>query len=59
MNAVEADVHSHLQLHYLEDPGPDFVRRAVDTALDIHRDGMPGDILLLLPGMQLPWTLLS
>lgn len=28
----------------------DYVKRAVDTALGIHREGTPGDVLLLLPG---------
>jgi HrpA-like RNA helicase len=40
----------NLQMHYLEESASDYVRSAVDTAVSIHRDGMPGDILLLLPG---------
>ena len=38
------------QVHYVEESDSDYVRSAVDTAVSIHRDGMPGDILLLLPG---------
>lgn len=38
------------QVHYLDEPVSDYVRCAADTAMSIHRDGMPGDILLLLPG---------
>jgi hypothetical protein len=40
----------NLQVHYLEESASEYVRSAVDTAVSIHRDGMPGDILLLLPG---------
>ena len=43
-----------LQVHYLEESVSDYVRSAVDTAVSIHRDGMPGDILLLLPGGAVP-----
>ena len=39
-----------MQLHYLDEAASDFVRRGVETVQDIHRDGTPGDILLLLPG---------
>lgn len=39
------------QVHYLEDAASDFVRRAVETAVAIHREGTPGDVMLLLPGM--------
>lgn len=43
-----------LQVHYLEESVSDYVCSAVDTAVSIHRDGMPGNILLLLPGGAVP-----
>lgn len=39
------------QIHYLERPCSDYVRAAVQTAADIHREDMPGDILIFLTGV--------
>lgn len=39
-----------MQIHYLEKPCSDYVRAAVQTAADIHREDMPGDILIFLTG---------
>ncbi|BDA45458.1 probable ATP-dependent RNA helicase DHX35 [Coccomyxa sp. Obi] len=49
--SVEGRTHS-VQIHYLEKPCSDYVRTAVQTAADIHREDMPGDILIFLTGQQ-------
>lgn len=40
----------NMQIHYLERPCSDYVRTAVQTASDIHREDAPGDILIFLTG---------
>ena len=40
-----------MQIHYLERPCSDYVRAAVQTASDIHREDAPGDILIFLTGV--------
>ena len=40
-----------LQVHYLEGPASSYVKAAVQTVQDIHREGLPGDILVFLTGM--------
>jgi len=44
----------NVQIHYLERPCSDYVRTAVQTASDIHREDAPGDILIFLTGATLP-----
>ena len=39
-----------LQVHYAEAPVSDYVRAAVQTVQDIHKEGLPGDILIFLTG---------
>lgn len=43
----------HTQIHYLEQPCSNYVRMAVQAAADIHREDMPGDILIFLTGVHL------
>lgn len=45
-----------LQVHYASSPVGDYVRAAVSAACDIHREGLPGDILIFLTGVA-PFTL--
>lgn len=40
------------QVHYLERPCSDYLVTAVQTALDIHRQHLPGDILVFLTGQD-------
>ena len=49
--SVEGRTH-HVSMHYRETAAADFVRAAVDTALDIHRTQDAGDILIFLPGQD-------
>ncbi len=39
-------------MHYLERPCADYVRAAVQAAADIHREDIPGDILVFLTGRR-------
>ena len=39
-----------MQVHYLEEPAPDYVRAAVTAAAELHATGLPGDILIFLTG---------
>ena len=39
-------------MHYLERPCADYVRAAVQAAADIHREDIPGDILVFLTGAR-------
>ena len=41
---------SLVQVHYLESPASSYVKAAVQTVQDIHREGLPGDILVFLTG---------
>ena len=43
-----------MQVHYLEEPAPDYVRAAVTAAAELHATGLPGDILLFLTGTRPP-----
>jgi len=47
--SVEGRAHSVL-IHYLDEPTGDYVRSAVETVLEIHREEGPGDILVFLTG---------
>ena len=39
-------------LHYLQEPCADYVRAAVETALEINAAEGPGDILIFLTGQE-------
>ena len=41
---------SMVQVHYLERPASSYVKAAVQTVQDIHREGLPGDVLVFLTG---------
>jgi ATP-dependent RNA helicase DDX35 len=46
-----------LQVHYLLEPCSDYVQAAVQTVVDIHREDVPGDVLVFLTGdMSVPST---
>ena len=53
VHAVSETFFHLLQVHYLEEPCSDYVVTAVETAVELHREGLPGDILLFLTGGQL------
>jgi hypothetical protein len=38
------------QIHHLEQPTSNYVHTAVETAVNIHRNDLPGDILIFLTG---------
>jgi hypothetical protein len=38
------------QVHYLLQPCADYVQAAVETVVDIHREDVPGDVLVFLTG---------
>jgi hypothetical protein len=40
------------QAHYLLEPAPDYVKSAVNTASELHREDVPGDILVFLTGQE-------
>ena len=39
------------QVHYLQQPAADYVKTAVWAATELHRSGIPGDILIFLTGV--------
>ena len=41
-----------VDIFYLEDPCPNYVKSCVDTVLKIHKSEPPGDILVFLTGMD-------
>ena len=41
------------QIHYAELPVADYVRAAVETAVKIHEEDLPGDILIFLTGARI------
>ena len=47
--SVEGRAHGVL-IHYLDEPTGDYVLSAVETALEVHRNEGPGDILIFLTG---------
>ena len=49
--AVEGRTHS-VQVHYLEQPATDYLQAAVQAAVNIHREDLPGDILIFLTGQD-------
>lgn len=49
--SVEGRTHN-VQVHYLEAPASDYIQAAVETAVNIHREDLPGDILIFLTGQD-------
>jgi ATP-dependent RNA helicase DDX35 len=49
--SVEGRPHS-VQVHYLAEPTSDYVRAAVEAAVNIHIEDLPGDILIFLTGQE-------
>lgn len=49
--AVEGRTHS-VQVHYREAPASDYLTAAVETAVAIHREDQPGDILIFMTGQD-------
>ena len=49
--SVEGSNYS-VDIHYLKDPCPDYVKCAVETCMKIHAVEPPGDILVFLTGMD-------
>lgn len=49
--SVEGRTHP-VQQHYAEDPVSDYVQAAVTTAVSIHEQDLPGDILVFLTGQE-------
>ena len=41
-----------MQQHYAEEPVADYVQAAVTTAVALHDQDLPGDILIFLTGQQ-------
>ena len=39
-----------LQVHYLKDPAPDYIKAAVHYVTEFHCGSLPGDILVFLTG---------
>ena len=39
-----------MQVLYLQEPAPDYVRAAVTAAAELHATGLPGDVLIFLTG---------
>ncbi|KAL4435416.1 hypothetical protein ABPG77_006178 [Micractinium sp. CCAP 211/92] len=49
--SVEGRTHS-VQVHYREAPASDYLTAAVETAVAIHREDQPGDILIFMTGQD-------
>jgi len=49
--SVQGRTHA-VQVHYLAEPTGDYVRTAVEAAVDIHLEDLPGDILVFLTGQE-------
>lgn len=47
-----ADLNFFMQQHYSEHPVSDYVQAAVTTAVSIHEQDLPGDILIFLTGQE-------
>jgi len=41
-----------VDVYYLEDPAPDYVKASVNTVMKIHKKEAPGDILIFLTGIE-------
>ena len=51
MHATKS-IYGVLQQHYAQDPVSDYVQAAVTTAVSIHEQDLPGDILIFLTGQE-------
>jgi hypothetical protein len=49
--SVEGRAHA-VQLHYAAAPVADYVRAAVEAAVGVHQEGLPGDVLIFLTGQE-------
>lgn len=45
-------IFSPIQIHYLLEPTPDYVTAAVTTVTELHREDVPGDVLVFLTGQE-------
>jgi len=45
-------VFSPMQQHYAQDPVSDYIQAAVTTAVAVHEQDLPGDILIFLTGQE-------
>jgi HrpA-like RNA helicase len=39
-------------VHYLLQPTPDYLTAAVEAVVEIHREDVPGDVLVFLTGVR-------
>ncbi|KAK9846930.1 hypothetical protein WJX84_012141 [Apatococcus fuscideae] len=49
--SVEGRLHP-VQVHYLDEPCSDYVVTAIESAVNLHRESVPGDILIFLTGQE-------
>lgn len=49
--SIEGRAHP-VEISYLEEPTPDYVDKAIETAFQIHTQEPPGDILVFLTGQE-------
>jgi len=40
------------QVHYLLEPTSDYIKSAVNTVCELHREDVPGDVLVFLTGQE-------
>ena len=53
VKAVSLEGRAHpVDVLYLEEPTEDYFTKAIDTAFAVHRDELPGDILIFLTGRE-------
>lgn len=41
-----------VDIHYTLEPVPDYIKASVETAIKIHENDVPGDILIFLTGQE-------
>uniref|UniRef100_A0A915Q4W7 RNA helicase n=1 Tax=Setaria digitata TaxID=48799 RepID=A0A915Q4W7_9BILA len=49
--SVEGQTHP-VTVYYTKNPVPDYIQKAVETVLDIHKNEQPGDVLVFLTGQD-------
>lgn len=49
--SVQGNAYS-VDIYYLKDPCPDYVKACVETAVKVHQTELPGDIIIFLTGMD-------
>jgi len=49
--SVAGRMHS-VQCHYLQEPTSDYVRAAAEAVIQLHKEGLPGDVLVFMSGQQ-------